>query len=413
MRASIDCFTLPVRLAPLVLLPLLWSGCAAGDATPGSGPQIDTLPGGAVRVINSGPTAWTDTNGWRLVQERVIQPAEGSAGEIGRTVGMVADSGGNVYILEGGPARIRVYDRQSQWVRDIGREGDGPGEIRMGMFALVANDFLVIQDPNQRRLTVFRTDGRLFSSSRSQCCVWNSDFTTFADSSILIPGAAFEGAAPGASVFYRTRLDGRVTDSIVSPGVEFRDSGSSNGTWVVVREEAGGRSITATPIPLQPQARSGYFPEPLQVTGNTASYSLAVTSLRGDTLRVFSAPAPVLKVTGAERDSIFEEKISGAEKDWQEGLREIAKPGDIPNQWPAWSAVKVDGRGRIWVSRPGPTGEHSVLDVFTRDGILLGSVPVPDPRIMQGYWSTDHVYLLTEDAEGYPRVVVYRIAMED
>jgi hypothetical protein len=41
-------------------------------------PTIDTVNRHIVRVMNGAPTAWTDTNGWKLVYERTVQPAEGS-----------------------------------------------------------------------------------------------------------------------------------------------------------------------------------------------------------------------------------------------------------------------------------------------------------------------------------------------
>lgn len=46
-------------------------------------PAIDTLRGGIVRVMSPGPTAWSDTTGWKLVLERVVQPKDGLPGELG------------------------------------------------------------------------------------------------------------------------------------------------------------------------------------------------------------------------------------------------------------------------------------------------------------------------------------------
>ncbi len=86
---------------------------------------------------------------------------------------------------------------------NIGREGDGPGEYRYGMFT-IARDTLVVQDPNNSRFTTFNTDGDFIATHRSQCCFWTSVFPVMDDGSILITGPMGE---QGGGLF-RTWLDG-------------------------------------------------------------------------------------------------------------------------------------------------------------------------------------------------------------
>ena len=86
------------RLAPALLL---LAACTRGDAKSAlNAPTIDTLPGGIVRVHNNGPTAWTDTNGWKLVLEHSFTMPEGSPGQLNNPAGIVADSKGNIYTTE-------------------------------------------------------------------------------------------------------------------------------------------------------------------------------------------------------------------------------------------------------------------------------------------------------------------------
>lgn len=108
-------------------------------------PTIDSLHGQVIRVTNAAPTEWADTNGWRLVEERVIKPAEGSPGEIGSPSGIVADDDGNIYVLQNLPVTIKAYSAKGRWLRDIGRIGEGPGEFRTGRLAILGNT-LVMQD---------------------------------------------------------------------------------------------------------------------------------------------------------------------------------------------------------------------------------------------------------------------------
>lgn len=388
-----------MRLATLALA-LLLAGCAAGESqTSLNPPTIDTLANGVIAVSNSGPTAWADTNGWRLVLEREIVPEEGSPGEIGNPRGVAAGDDGTIYLLQQAPVTIKAYAPDGTWLRNIGREGDGPGEFRDGMFGLV-RDTLFVQDPNNARLTTFTTAGVFVASKPSPCCYWTSRFPIFADGTVGIPGSLSEGGG-----YYLTRMDGTVMDTIPFPNEPM----DPEGTWTITRKRGNSTSMMGMNIPLRPSTESAWFPTRQKVTGRTSAYALAIVGLKEDTLRQFSAPATSVSITEEQRDSIFEAEIAGVGKDWQEAVREIAKPGQIPTTWPAWSGVAVDRNSRIWVGRPGAKGKVTTLDVFTPDGVLLGAVPAPADRILGGVWTRDRVYLRDETEEGLPRIRVFRI----
>jgi hypothetical protein len=52
----------------------------------------------------------------------------------------------------------------------------------------------------------------------------------------------------------------------------------------------------------------------------------------------------------------------------------------------------------------------ATLDVFSKEGVLLGKVPAPHPAILEdGFWARDRVYLRDSDADGRPIVRVYRL----
>lgn len=399
---------MPTRRSASALAALFLAACATGESqTSLNPPTIDTLANGVIAVTNSGPTAWADTNGWRLVLEREIVPEEGSPGEIGNPRGLAAGDDGTIYVLQQAPVTIKAYAPDGTWLRNIGREGDGPGEFRDGMFGLV-RDTLFVQDPNNSRFTTFTTTGQFVASTPSQCCWWTSRFPIFDDGTIGIIGqyvdtAAAEGSGGGA--YYLTRMDGTVVDTIPFPNEPM----DPEGTWTIVRKSGNNSSMMGMNIPLRPSTESAWFPTRQKVTGRTSAYSLLIVGLKDDTLRQFSAPATSVSITEEQRDSIFEAEIAGVGKDWEEAVREIAKPSQIPTTWPAWSGVAVDRNSRIWVGRPGAKGKVTTLDVFTPDGVLLGAVPAPADRILGGVWTRDRVYLRDETEEGLPRIRVFRI----
>lgn len=368
---------------------------------------IDTLPGGIVQVTNSGPTRWADTSGWRLVLEREIIPEEGSPGEIGNPRTVVAGEDGTIYLLQTAPVMIKAYGPDGQWLRNIGREGDGPGEFRDGMFG-ISRDTLFVQDPNNTRFTTFTTTGTFITAKPSQCCWWTSRFPTFVDGTVGIIGQlpdTTKAGNGGGGAFYLTRMDGSVVDTI-----KFRNEPPDpNDNWVITQKQGNSTSMMSMGIPLRPSRESAWLPDRLKVSGRTEDYTLWITTAKDDTVRRFSAPAPEITITEAQRDSIFEAEVAGVGKQWEKAVREIAKPSQLPTTWPKWSGVAVDRASRIWVARPGAKGAASILDVFTPEGVLLGSVPAPDPKILEGFWTSSRVYLRDETPEGLPRVRVFRI----
>lgn len=218
------------RLAiPAALLSLVGCGTAGGKVALHV-PAIDTLPGGIVRVRNSGPTEWADTNGWKLVLERTFTMTEGSPGQLNNPGNIVADSKGNVYILDQKPATIKAYSADGAFLRTIGREGSGPGEFRQWGLLMIAHDTLVEHDPRQSRTSTFTTDGRFIRVWLTLCC---HQRPVSADDSgrVPIPGSITIDTTAGrksmfaGAGFVRFRLDTiRIFESIGASSTAIPDS---------------------------------------------------------------------------------------------------------------------------------------------------------------------------------------------
>ena len=77
------------------------------------------------------------------------------------------DAVGNYYVLDAGNFRIQKYDSDGQFITTIGREGQGPGEMRSG-FTIKGDregNILVI-DPGNNRIQKFSPDGKDLGSTR-------------------------------------------------------------------------------------------------------------------------------------------------------------------------------------------------------------------------------------------------------
>jgi DNA-binding beta-propeller fold protein YncE len=73
---------------------------------------------------------------------------------------VAVDGAGNVYVADTGNKRVRVYDLEGNWLRDIGRGGSGDGQLdEPSGLAISADGRLYVADTWNRRVSVFALDG--------------------------------------------------------------------------------------------------------------------------------------------------------------------------------------------------------------------------------------------------------------
>lgn len=365
-------------------------------------PKIDTLPGGVVHLVNTGPTAWRDTSGWRWVPTATINPAEGSAGELGDINTMAIGDDGSVYALQRKPAVIKVYGPDGTYLRTIGKEGDGPGETRSGYLG-IRGDTLLLQDPTHSRLTLFRTDGTFLRTVRSPCCYFWPRLTVDSSGRAWVAGS---GQGEKAS-WYRYRMDGSTVDTVrMPPETDWKDAKN----WEVSINRGNNSMSMIMPAPMQPGTSMEPRIDGIIVSGTSDAYRFALMKNTQDTIRLFEASAPILPISAAMRDTIFEHATMNSDPDIQKALRASAKKEYIPGNWLPWTHMSLDRAGRLWVSLPGDAGELTRLQVFDRDGRLLGDVPPPNSKMFGiAAWGGDRIAVADEDADGRPVIKTYHL----
>ena len=162
---------------------------------------------------NTGPSGWADTNGWRIVEtERIVAVDSGDSGIVNPR-DVAADANGRLYVVDGPPLVIKVFDPDGRFVRAIGREGAGPGEFRSALIGLHANH-LVVQDPNLARLTIFDPSGTYITSTAAACCHYRSLPVT-ANGTVAVPGPNSRTEYSG--MFLRFTAAGEFIDTVYVP----------------------------------------------------------------------------------------------------------------------------------------------------------------------------------------------------
>lgn len=350
-------------------------------------PKIDTVGSKVVRVMNPGPTAWADTNGWKLVLERTIQPKEGEPGELQRPSTVLRTSKGQFVVSDVGAPSISLYDASGRFIRLLGRAGAGPGEYRNPAIAL-DHDTLVIQDGRLGRVTRMTLDGKVTSSflAKSNSGGMGIDL----DGTGRVPVPVFDGKSRYWA-FYSAA--GKALDSLKLP------EASPTQQWSFGTEGGyGSQSIPYGSYNLYRLLRDG-----LVLYGNTGSHQFLITRNGRDTVRIFGRSGVLgTLIPDSLRESAFKQATQNP------ALRAVAKASDIPKRHTVWSGLHEDGSGNFWIFSGSYWDSAHRFDVYTRDGRYLGAVPLAFSSAQVAVLG-DRIGVIDTDADDLPRIRIYRI----
>ncbi|MGH8434584.1 MAG: 6-bladed beta-propeller, partial [Pseudomonas sp.] len=256
---------------------------------------IDTLPGGIIRVSSPEAGVWQEKERWRIVEEMRIGRTEGSGPDVfSSVVALGVSPSGTIAIIDGPTQELRLFDKNGQHIRTLGRRGSGPAEFQFA-HGLVWDHLgrLWVVDPGNSRYTVFDSSGALvFDRRRNVPGVVYPWLGAFARDGYLYDVAGqLEADDRRVFIYFRVDTLGNVIDSL--PKLEYRPQRS-----VVV---------PATMFDISPRMtfrfdRGGYI-----WFGDTGDYKIVQRTLAGDTIRMIERAFTPIHLTEQEKDSLWRE----------------------------------------------------------------------------------------------------------
>jgi hypothetical protein len=386
-----------------VLLIATLAACASRDSRSAAA-VIDTMPGGIVAVHNSAPSAWRDSATWHFEEVTRIESRDSGA-EALVNPGYVAamDGEGRAYVVDEPPVAIKVFDAAGQFVRTIGRDGEGPGEYRQPRIAIQHGEIFV-EDSRLRRISVFDTSGAFIRSFRAESNAGGSDGFVLDDSSRIWLRIYHPDPPDEAFTFVRYDTMGTVLDTLRLR--QWHDPV----VWVV--EQGGGRATYS--IPGGPWELVSVTPAGAMLRGWSGAYTLAVQPSQADTILLISRDWAPVKIPEDERVERFEQ-FSGRMSKFLSP--DIVKADfhlyDMPTEQPPMRDLDVDPAGRTWVHTASADTTASYYDVFGPSGIWQGSVRAPWRASAAVVWrGSDRVLVREPDSNGLASYVVYELRAE-
>jgi len=368
-------------------------------------------------------------------------------GEVDR---VAFDGEGNLYVLDRQNFRVVVVDPEGNLVREVGSEGDGPGELRFPLGFVVSPDGgIAVLDMGHQAFVVYDADGGFVGNARNEF------------QSGLLGGDIYyhpRGGAIGTATGIRiTNNNGR--QEISGGGgapvrfVPFAGGGDPEQlyeAWRPPREASRGGSASfstggggfsvrgmSAARAFEPALLTGVLPDGRVVLSDSSAYALKLIGGEGglqavvrrpiaprrvtrrdeeaETARQLEnlesgaggAPVAIMRTTGGSGGNTTQRIEGGAISDM---MRERIEGMVFADEVPVIADLAVDWEGRIWVERTGRhVGEGGPTDLITADGRYLGTIAADGMRIPDAFGPGGLVAYIERDEFDVPTILVKRL----
>jgi len=414
---------LTVRTATLAIFTgtVLFSACTSRNDRGAAGgvwqAAIDTL-GNTVSVRTLQGSVWGGRA--ELVETVSIGVAQGPEYYLFGDVRGIAADAERIYVLDWQISTIRVFDHNGDFVRNIGRQGSGPGEFRdpVAIGVHEAGNRLFVRERAGGLVHLFSLAGDYLETVRvplggnysapTKMLRITHDGDLYLFSTLYISAGHSPERVHMRYVMLGARSDGTVIDTLNVPWYDFP-----------VLQVQGTALAPRINVPFTPNKDWNLTHSGAMIGGVSDTYSFEIRHPDGRILRIArqTPPVPVQPEESRWHYETLTERMRRSDPGW------IWRGPSIPEHKPAFESFIPDWSGRIWVVRRGPgvspngTDEWrdtALLDVFEEQtGRYLGEVRVPpglrfspEPCIRN-----DLCIAYCQDEEGVPYIRCFRIEL--
>ena len=168
MKHSFRRCTVGVLTVLGAILAVAAAGCGSDEPAPAPDHSAwdgtITTEGETTIVRTLSGSVWRSA---RLVEEASIGTADGEDPYVFSQIRSIAADAERIYVVDTLANAVRVYDAAGNYLMDLGRPGDGPGELRRPWaVGIVGDSRILVRDRAQGRVHAFSPEGEFLGDFR-------------------------------------------------------------------------------------------------------------------------------------------------------------------------------------------------------------------------------------------------------
>jgi hypothetical protein len=295
---------------------------------------------------------------------------------------LTCDPNGNIYVADSGALNIKKFDMQGNFLKTIGREGQGPGEFGGLYYSTYAKDRLVVWDSGNRRLCAFAPDGKFVTSTN----------ISYESGSVRkLRGLPTGEVLVEMEKNFRNEPDKaqECRIDLYSEDLKFVRNIYERRLWRKKYIRTKEYGVTTLYFPYSADVRWDVAPDGRIIIGFSDSYELEIFDRSGKKISTISHTYEPVNVTEKDKKDFFDRIAFYREGERLKEVPEyITKYTEFPKKRPVYENILVDAEGNIWVvlNREKQDEKGRVFDVFDPAGkfisrvLIEGGAAFPDSR---------------------------------
>lgn len=297
---------------------------------------------------------------------------------------------------------IRLHDGDGDFLGQIGRPGEGPGEFVRAFDLIVAGDSLIVFDWPQQRITVFREDGELIDIVSVDKPLYRPGLLAVLDDGSFVFKEDLwlgrpEQLTPIDRQYVKISTEGTLADTIARHPY-------SKIIWI---PQVGVRTIEMFgATAFSTGGRNGIW-------ATTGGPEAAFYNPAGAVRRIVRWETEDRTVTERDVEEYIERSLAAASKRAREAVRTRWENTPVAEERPAAREILLASDGKLWVEeyRPWSSAAPARWMVFDSTGVIAAWVTLP-PQTALYEAGEDYVLLKVVDEMGVEQVREYRLHTE-
>lgn len=397
-------------------------GCLIGcDDGPTARPLTTRADSAGIAIVTSTGPSWRLGEGWRVTPEPLVQIGHRADGNPAHDLLQVTSGrllpDGSLVVVVGGHRQLRIFGPDGEWVRSIGRDGDGPGEMRTPITLIVTGDTLYLTDLRLSRVSAFTMDGKFLTSwpmpiagsaGRISPSFRLADGRWLGRTLVAVSSETPAGITRSPIIWYRiaadlSEVEGTVATLLGSERLVVHMTGAAGellgfGTMPPVL----GRTSVATVGPAMLFAGDSDHPE------------IRTYDAEGAVTTIMRWDAPIQPVNAALLDQMRQTQLgeAGSDVEMAEAIAMRFRSPAPTEAVPYFSGLHRDNQGNLWVQEYSLAATDSVrFTVLRGDGQWLGTLALPPKNTVLDI-ASDRILVVWRDEDELEYLRVYGIRKE-